>query len=124
MNNLKEIKKVLLCKELGLRHDLIEGDVYDGDITLIRRKVSNILIKFSQLGIRKVNGWFNCSNNKLTSLEGCPEEVGRNFWCDNNNLTSIEGGLLTVGGNIWCNDNELILERPEHCKIGGEFINE
>ena len=37
------------------------------------------------------NGSFNCANNKLTSLEGAPREVGGSFYCYNNNLTSLEG---------------------------------
>jgi hypothetical protein len=31
-----------------------------------------------------VNGDFNCCNNQLTSLEGCPEVVYRDFYCWNN----------------------------------------
>jgi hypothetical protein len=32
----------------------------------------------------KVSGDFVCSQNKLQSLEGCPEVVGGDFFCSNN----------------------------------------
>lgn len=39
---------------------------------------------------KEIKGDFDCSNNKLTSLEGCPEIVLANFNCSNNNLSSLK----------------------------------
>ena len=55
----------------------------------------------------KVNGNFNCGDNKLTSLEGAPKTVGSYFDCDYNKLTSLEGAPETVGGDFSCNSNNL-----------------
>lgn len=38
---------------------------------------------------------FNCSNNKLTSLEGAPQVIGVDLDCSRNQLTSYDG-LLNI----------------------------
>ena len=46
----------------------------------------------------EVTGRFDCSSNKLTSLEGCPSTVGGGFYCDNNKLNlSIEQDFIKSG---------------------------
>ena len=54
-----------------------------------------------------VSGYFSCRGNKLASLEGAPQSVGRSFYCHDNSLTSLEGAPQSVGGNFWCRDNKL-----------------
>ena len=54
----------------------------------------------------KVVGDFNCSDNELKSLEGCPQTVGGSFYCWNNQLKSLEGCPQTVGGNFYYFNNE------------------
>lgn len=54
-----------------------------------------------------VDGFFDCSGNKLTSLKGCPKEVGSWFDCSNNNLISLEYSPIIVGGDFNCNYNNL-----------------
>ena len=54
-----------------------------------------------------VSGNFYCSYRKLTSLEGCPQDVGRHFNCCWNQLTSLEGCPKGVGGDFYCNNNRL-----------------
>ena len=34
-----------------------------------------------------MGGNFSCKDNRLTSLEFCPDYVGGSFWCNNNQLT-------------------------------------
>ena len=59
-----------------------------------------LIIKFG-----KVSGAFDCSYCNLTSLEGCPKEVGSYFYCSECvNLTSLEGAPKTVGGNFNCSN--------------------
>jgi hypothetical protein len=48
---------------------------------------------------------FDCTGNKLTSLEGAPQEVGMNFYCFGNELTSLEGAPQKVGGGFYCFSN-------------------
>ena len=50
---------------------------------------------------------FDCRFNKLTSLKGAPEKVGREFICRHNNLTSLEGAPERVGREFDCSDNKL-----------------
>ena len=42
-----------------------------GNVYLHNKGLTKIPVKFNM-----VTGYFNCSENKLTSLEGCPKEVG------------------------------------------------
>jgi len=76
----------------------------------------------SLLGCPKyVSGKFDCSDNKLETLEGAPQEVG-NFYCDHNGLISLKGGPRKVKENFDCSHNKLkILEgAPEF--VGYSFI--
>ena len=52
-------------------------------------------------------GYFYCSDNQLTSLEGAPSSVGGYFICTNNQLTSLEGAPSSVGGDFECSYNKL-----------------
>ena len=52
-----------------------------------------------------VDGNFYCNNNKLTSLQGAPTNIGGNFDCNYNNLTSLTGAPSNVGGFFDCSDN-------------------
>jgi hypothetical protein len=68
-----------------------------------------------------VGGNFECYNNKLTSLEFCPETIGGDFSCSSNNLTSLEFCPEYVGGNFSCSSNNLT--SLEFCPkiINGDF---
>ena len=46
-------------------------------------------------------------NNNLTSLEGCPKEVGDTFYCSSNKLTSLQYSPEIVNGRFYCGDNPL-----------------
>jgi hypothetical protein len=58
-----------------------------------------------QFGI--VDGYFECSGNRLTTLEGCPEKVTSGFYCNNNKLTSLKYSPKEVGGVYECESNLL-----------------
>jgi len=101
-------------------------------------------VDFSDMGLTKlpvkfnvVKGDFNCNDNNLTSLEGCPNTVGDNFDCSFNDelqtlvggpdlvkedydcsftsITTLEGGPESVGDIYNCRDTELnsFVEAPE-----------
>ncbi len=59
------------------------------------------------LKFNKVSGYFNCNENQLTSLKGCPNYVGNSFDCSKNQLTSLIGSPNYVGGSLWCYTNQL-----------------
>jgi hypothetical protein len=51
------------------------------------------------INFRYVYGDFNCSNNRILSLYGCPKYVQGDFNCSNNELTHLKW-LPDVGGDI------------------------
>lgn len=96
----------------------VEGDVdlsyqnlIDDDITNLHRIKFNI-----------VRGNFNCSNNKLSSLNFCPKHVDGDFNCSDNCLTSLENAPEYVGGDFKCSGNNIsdITNLPTKY-IGGDF---
>lgn len=55
-----------------------------------------------------VHGFFDCDDNHLTSLKGCPRFVGEYFSCQSNKIDSLEHSPRIVSqGNYWCNGNEI-----------------
>ena len=69
----------------------------------------------------KVVGNFDCLGNKLTTLEGAPQEVGGYFDCRENNLTSLEGAPQVVGGKFDCSYNNLTSLEGAPQEVGGDF---
>ena len=51
---------------------------------------------------------FICNDRNMTSLRGCPSEVGGNFNCRHNRLKTLDDGPKRVDGGYVCHDNELI----------------
>ena len=74
-------------------------------------------------GVRfgKVSGYFDCSWNKLTSLEGAPKKVGGDFICLNNSLTNLEGAPQEVGGVFNCSGNNLTSLKGAPQEVGEYF---
>ena len=97
-----------LIKELdmyGIENYTINADGtidVDGNVNLTNKNLTKIPFKFG-----KVTGGFYCDSNLLTSLEGCPNEVGEHFYCDNNKLKDLIGGPQEVGGDYICYTNQL-----------------
>ena len=74
----------------------------NGDVYLYRKNLTEFpdYIKFNN-----VSGYFDCSNNQLISLKGCPTSVGGGFVCSRNQLTSLKGCPTSVGGVFYCWNN-------------------
>ena len=69
-----------------------------------------------------VGGFFNCANNKLTSLNNSPKTVvGGSFYCNNNQLISLKGAPTSVDGNFVCIDNNLTSLVGAPKTVGGAF---
>ena len=60
-----------------------------------------------------VNDSVNLIENNLKSIDVQFNVVSRNFFCNNNQLTSLEGCPKEIGGVFWCHDNELLGELQE-----------
>ena len=88
-------------KKYEIQNYTINNDLtvdVDGDVYLYYKKLKQIPIKFDI-----IKGYFNCSNNYLTSLDFCPKEVGGNFNCSWNELISLDGCPKSVGGDFYSN---------------------
>jgi hypothetical protein len=90
------------CRKLWITNYDIVNNVINvtKSVFLNDKKLEIIPVKF---GV--VYKDFYCNNNKLTSLEGCPEEVGGDLNCNNNRLTTLEGSSKKVGGMFTCTQN-------------------
>jgi len=86
-------------------------------------RVSEDIVIDGKLKIRfgKVNGYFDCSNNNLTTLEGSPNEVVGSFYCDNNNLTTLDGAPNKVGRDFDCSYDKLTSLEGAPNKVGRDF---
>ena len=70
----------------------------------------------------EISSEFDCSNNNLTSLKGCPRVVNGGFYCDSNpDLTSLEGCPEIVGEDFicWATGIDSLKYAPKH--IYGSF---
>ena len=83
-------------KNYSLRDDLVD---VDGSVFLFNKNLKVIPVQF---GI--VKGDFSCFQNKLKSLEGCPETVGGVFWCWGNKLESLKY-LPDIKRELYCDDH-------------------
>jgi hypothetical protein len=110
-----------ICKKYGIQNYTINGDGtvdVDGNVDIFKRNLSKLPLKFG-----RVTGNFYCHSNKLTTLEGCPKEVGGSFHCSDNKLTTLEGCPKEVGYNFYCHNNQITIinSELEFVKINGDF---
>ena len=88
----------------------------DGDVELGHRNLTKIPFKF-----RHIHGNFYCYDNRLTSLEGAPINVGGVFDCGYNELTSLDGAPNSVGSVFRCDYNKLASLDGAPNFVGGTF---
>ena len=138
MNNLLEIENWL--KEYSINNYMISEDFYitvQGNVNLNGKLNGKKLpVKF-----KIVDGYFDISNNNLTSLEGCPKVVTKDFNCSKNKLNSLFDCPTDVGeldcsynvlktlsyapkevkGSFNCSFNELVSIKGSPRTIKGHF---
>jgi len=91
-----------LCYEYGIENYRIRDDGsidVGGDVNLWGKLGD---IKQLPLTFNRVDGYFDCETNNLTTLEGCPKKVGGDFNCSRNKLTSLEHSPKIVEENFYC----------------------
>jgi hypothetical protein len=130
-----------VCEKYYIRNYTINDDLsidVDDDVVITYRGLEYLPLRFNHVsgyfdcsnnklkslegGPQTVDGRFGCYNNKLKSLKGCPQTVGGNFSCAYNELKTLEGGPQTVDGNFMCYGNELVsLEGCPHT-VNGDFM--
>lgn len=106
-----------ICGKYGIENYTINEDGtvdVNGNVELHNMRLNKLPLKFG-----KVTGYFSCSDNKLTSLEGGPKWVGDSFYCYKNQLTTLEGGPEYVGGKFFCDyiDNEYVTIHEVYCLL-------
>lgn len=75
----------------------------------------------ADLGIDYKGGDFQCSNQQLAALSGCPEHVSGDFDCGHNRLKALSDGPRTVQSNYYCNDNQIKSLNGVPREINGGF---
>jgi hypothetical protein len=108
-----------ICKKYGIQNYTINPDGtvdVDGDVNLSYKKLDKLPVRFG-----KVTGYFWCDDNRLTTLEGCPQTVGAEFDCSYNQLTTLEGCPQTVGTEFDCSYNQLTTLEGCPQTVGGGF---
>ena len=96
-----------LCKKYRIENYTINEDKsidVDGYVGLYDRGLDKLPLKF-----RNVSGYFSCSWNNLTTIDGGPETVGGNFLCSHNKLTTLEGSPRRVNGDFNCYGNKNLM---------------
>lgn len=89
----------------GIKNFIVLDDLsvnVRGDVDLSRRGISELppYIVFNE-----VWGSFDCSENSMTTLRGCPRLVTGNFYCYMNGLTSLDHAPAEVRGKFFCHKN-------------------
>jgi hypothetical protein len=69
-----------------------------------------------------VTGHFDCADNELISLRGCPREVGADFRCEYNKLESLKESPIKVRYGFSCQNNFLTTLNGSPEKVGYNFI--
>jgi hypothetical protein len=98
---IQTIKKLNWYKKVKYTLNTDNSIDVEGNVVISSLNLTEMPVKFG-----KVSGDFNCSVNKLTSLEHCPVVTG-NFNCSDNLLTSLEHAPITVTGYFDCSINKL-----------------
>ena len=105
-----------ICKKYRIINYTINSDGsidVDGSVDLLHLNLTKIPIKFNN-----VYGCFDCSINKLTTLEGCPNYVSGTFRCSHNKLTSLKGSPIIIEEDFYLSNNPIsIIDSSIEVKI-------
>jgi hypothetical protein len=73
-----------VCKRTWTLNSEGKVDV-NGAVDMSTINLTEIPVKFG-----RVDGYFDCRENKLTTLKNCPVYVGGDFYCSHNKITTLE----------------------------------
>lgn len=100
-NQIDDIKGI--CLQYKIQLPIVRND---GSIdTLSHVNLFNMGLKEFPVTFNNVKGYFECSDNKLTSLLGAPK-LAASFFCNNNMITSLVGAPQ-IAGNFSCKNNKI-----------------
>ena len=95
----------------------------DGSVSMFEdARLSNMGLLVIPFKFKRVEGYFTCERNQITTLEGAPEIVLGGFECHKNRLKSLLGAPKEIGGHFNCSHNMQLMSL-EHCPqvINGFF---
>lgn len=109
-----------ICRKYDIKNYIINNDVtisVNDNVNFHDMNLDKIPLLF-----KHVDGYFNCSNNKLVTLEGCPESVGGSFNCSSNKLVTLNGCPKSVGDDFICSSNYLTSLEGSPKLINGSYF--
>lgn len=106
-----------ICRHYKIQFPVVQND---GSVDILSHvNLFNKGLKEFPITFNNVEGYFECSDNKLTSLVGAPK-LARSFFCNNNMITSLVG-TPQIAGNFSCQNNKI--STLEGCPILLEEYN-
>lgn len=111
---IRKIASIYKIKGIKINPDL-SIDVR-GDVDLSDMNLQKLPLRFN-----RVTGSFWATNNILTSLDGSPQWVGKDFFVYNNNLSSLDGGAKVVIGEYSAQSNRLSSTNGFPLEVGSDF---
>ena len=109
-----------VCERHRIKNYTINDDLsidVEGHVNLAYKNLEYLPLRFNY-----VSGDFSCYDNKLKTLEGCPQTVSGSFDCYRNKLITLEGSPSVVNGNLICYVNELETLEGSPKTINGNFL--
>jgi len=113
---LVDVKGDFNCSERQKGFEGVKFGKVDGNFSCWRNRLTSL-----EGAPQEVSGHFSCSYNRLTSLEGAPQKVGGHFSCDKNKLTSLAGAPQEVRWDFDCGRNKLASLAGAPQKVDGDF---
>ena len=107
-------------KQMNIR--LLSQEVIDGDL-MLDESFMDIDARFVKL--KKVNGYVHLLGGKWTEIPAWLKDVEISvfFDCSDNKLTTLKNCPHKIGWDFYCGSNENILHIPDYVKMQGEFYN-
>ena len=109
-----------VCNRYRINNYTINDDLsidVEGHVNLAYKNLEYLPLRFNY-----VSGDFSCYDNKLKTLEGCPQTVSGSFDCNRNKLKTLEGCPQTVSGSFDCYRNKLITLEGSPSVVNGNLI--
>jgi len=94
----------------------LSGVVVEGYFDCSRTKITSL-----KGAPQSVSRYFDCSHTQITSLEGAPQKVGGDFDCSHTKITSLSGAPQEVGGDFDCSNTQITLLTGAPQKVDGSF---
>ena len=81
---------------MGIENYTINPDWTIDVIGDVKLSYKNLIEFPDYIKFNYVSGYFDCANNQLTSLKGCPASVGGSFDCSDNQVKFTKEDVLKV----------------------------